>query len=85
MHLIHSHVMLTRYNIEGDTMEDVGFSFCCTACVQVRFFSALSDPFYPYFIHSPPNKFHDFCSVPDSCGGEGEGGLCQVIAIANHF
>ena len=26
---------LKRYNIEGDTMEDAGLSFCCTACVQV--------------------------------------------------
>eukprot|EP00092_Neocalanus_flemingeri_P086009 GFUD01108311.1.p1 GENE.GFUD01108311.1~~GFUD01108311.1.p1 ORF type:complete len:104 (-),score=34.36 GFUD01108311.1:232-543(-) len=25
-----------RYNIEGETMEDVGTAFCCTACVQCQ-------------------------------------------------
>merc|ERR1712115_419556 len=25
-----------RYNIEGDTTEDVGLAFCCTSCVKCQ-------------------------------------------------
>ena len=57
-------------------MEDAGLSFCCTACVQVGIF------FTPYFVlDGEPLHIEIFtilCSVPDSCGDQGEGRQCQV-------